>query len=572
MKRKLSIYIFIISSLSLLLFFTFTIRVINNNNLKIAKDSLQNYTKIYYNSFLNNELDKIVPTNNVRVTIIDELGNVIFESKNIDKTSLDNHLDREEIIAVKNNRSSFSVRHSDSTDQRLMYYALLANKNNKDYFIRSAIPIENVNKYIFQSIIFLFLVLISILILSLILTNKLNKKLLIPFNTIKNNLKSINDNIDLDNQSLDSKYDEINPIMLEINELNSKIQNNMKESQKEKNKLNFIINNISDGIFAIDNENDIVLINKAAQDIFNVDKNVLDKNLVFLTSNKKLFDSIQGSIINKKYTDTFELEINNKTHLVNIKNIGSNWKENNYDQITVIILSDITQIKNNERLRSEFFANASHELKTPLTSIIGFNDLSKINNHDPNINNYINQISIESHRMLSLIEDMLSLSLLENSNTLDLKELSLRKIAIEVKDSLLPLINKKNINFAINGDSKIYFNHKHLFQLIKNLAENAIKYNNDNGDVIVNIISQDNNKTKLKISDTGIGIDEKYHSLIFQRFYWIDKSRSKQNGGTGLGLAIVKHICMLYNVNFSVESQIDKGTTIILLFDDFTKN
>ena len=567
MKKMLSIYIFFISTISLLLFFVFTIRIINNNNLKMAEDSLENYTKIYHNSFLNNELDKIIPTNDIRITIIDKSGVVIFESKNLDTDSLDNHLDREEIIAAQNNRSAFSVRHSDTADKRLMYYALVATKDNDDYFIRSAIPLDNISKYIYQSAIFLFMILITIIILSLILTNKLNKKLLVPFNIIKNNLTAINDNLDLDDQFSDTKYDEVNQILSEINELNNKIKNNIQQIQSERSKLNFIINNINDGIFAIDNESNIVLINKTIQEIFSIENNILGKNLAFLTSNKKLFDSIKDFIINKKITVTFELEHDNKYYLVNIKNIKNKWKENNYDQITVIILSDISQIKNNERMRSEFFANASHELKTPLTSIIGFNDLSEIKNTDPIISNYINQISIESHRMLSLIEDMLSLSLLENYNTLDLLELSLSKISIEVKESLHPIIAKKNINFLINGDAKVKFNYKHLFQLIKNLAENSIKYNNDNGSVIIDIFMNKNNKTILKITDTGIGIDKKYHFLIFQRFYRIDKSRSKQNGGTGLGLAIVKHICLLYHIDYFVESEINKGTAITLVFN-----
>lgn len=571
MKRKLRLYIFIISTTSLLLFFIFTIKIINDNNLKIAKESLQNYTKIYSNNFTNNQWNNILPINNIRVTIIDELGNVIFESKNIDKNSLDNHLNREEIINIKNNKSSFSIRHSGSTDEKLMYYVLMATKDNKNYFFRSAIPIENINKYIYQSISFLFLILITILILSIILTNKLNEKILMPFNLIKNNLKSVNNgtNITLNDYSLFNKYDEVHQILSEINELNNKIQNNIKEIQKEKDKLNFIINNINEGIFAVDSEKNIILINKSAKNIFTIEKNIIGKNLAFLTSNKQLFDSIKNSISNKEYSDIFDLKLNEKYYLVNVKNISNNQKKNKEELLTVIILNDISEIKNNERLRSEFFANASHELKTPLTSIIGFNELSKLRNKEPIINDYINQISVESQRMLSLIDDMLSLSLLENFNILNLKKLNLNKISMEVKESLLPIINKKHINFIINGNGEIEFNHKHLFQLIKNLAENSIKYNNNNGSVTINILPSENNKIMVKISDTGIGIDKKYHSLIFQRFYRIDKSRSKQNGGTGLGLAIVKHICLLYNVFFSIESEINKGTTITLIFNSF---
>ncbi|MGF6906671.1 ATP-binding protein [Fusobacterium sp. PH5-44] len=561
MKKRLRLYIFIISATSLLLFFIFTIKIINDNNLKITKESLQNYTKIYANNFINNHWNnQPFIANNIRVTVIDEFGNVIFESKNINKLPLDNHLNREEIINIKNNKSSFSIRHSDSTGEKLMYYVLIANKNNKNYFIRSAIPIENINKYIYQNIAFLFFILIIILILSIILTNKLNEKILRPFNIIKDSLKFINDgeNIILNDHPIFNKYDDISQIISEIIELNNKIQNHIKEIQKEKDKLNFIINNINDGIFAVDRKKNIMLINKSIQNIFAVEKNVIGKNLAFLTSNKQLFRSIENSNTDKEYSDVFELKLNEKHYLINVKNISNYQKKKNEDLITVVILNDISQIKNDERLRSEFFANASHELKTPLTSIIGFNDLSRLKNKDSAISNYISQISVESQRMLSLIEDMLNLSLLESTNILNLTKLNLNKISTEVKESLLPIINEKNINFIINGNEEIEFNHKHLFQLIKNIAENAIKYNNDNGSVIISIFTL-NNKVALKISDTGVGIDKRYHSLIFQRFYRIDKSRSKQNGGTGLGLAIVKHICLLYNVSFEIESQLNRG-------------
>jgi two-component system phosphate regulon sensor histidine kinase PhoR len=223
-------------------------------------------------------------------------------------------------------------------------------------------------------------------------------------------------------------------------------------------------------------------------------------------------------------------------------------------------------MRENAKRREEFFANASHELKTPLTAIKGFGELTAISNKNEKIKKYIDGISRETDRMLSLIGDMLKLSELENTKATSPVLISLAKVIGEVREVLSAAISEKSINFELSGEAAIIAEPKHIYELTKNLVENAVRYNNPNGSVTVKI-EKDGKNAKLTVSDNGIGISPPEQTRIFERFYRVEKSRSQRGGGTGLGLSIVKHICDLYSWKLSLKSKLGIGTEISVAFE-----
>ena len=213
---------------------------------------------------------------------------------------------------------------------------------------------------------------------------------------------------------------------------------------------------------------------------------------------------------------------------------------------------------------AEFFANASHELKTPLTAIKGFNELLAINNKDENINKYIDSITRETDRMLSLIDNMLKISELENTPSISPVSVSLVNVVSEVHNTISTVISEKAISLECVGDGMVTAEYGHVYELIKNLVENAVRYNNQGGNVYI-FIESNENISKIIISDNGIGIPPAEQRRIFERFYRVEKSRSQQGGGAGLGLSIAKHICALYGWQLSLKSEISVGTEITII-------
>ena len=234
---------------------------------------------------------------------------------------------------------------------------------------------------------------------------------------------------------------------------------------------------------------------------------------------------------------------------------------------SIIIITDITNERLVARQKSEFFANASHELKTPITVMQGLSELLINDNLDASSKKRVERIHKESIRLGSLISDMLKLSKLEKGEDVDatLINVDLRSTFLEVFDELSEKMAKKSISYTIDGDASIYIDPKKIYEIAENLSSNAVNYNKENGKIAVSL-SEDDKMVKISVSDTGIGIDKKHIPMLCQRFYRVDKSHSKKTGGTGLGLAIVKHICALYGGTLEIESELDVGSTFTVTF------
>lgn len=556
MKKRLFIYNLIIIICIIVIFAAVSIAVIKHNVFSYAEDTVINYTNTYarlYKEVTDTSL-LVKADSDVRISIISADGTLIADSLPINVGAVENHLSRPEIQAALIGSPEVCSRYSSSAGSSFIYYAVKVSDGDSHVFIRASIPLASSTGYIKTVTPLFIIILVIICIAYFIISNYIVNRLMRPLDDIKNSLNDLS-NGNYSPNHLAGSYEETEQIIKEIDSINAKLSDNLRSLNSEKEKLQYVLQNMTDGMFALDKDNNIVLINNSALSAFNRSNEIIGKNLNYLTFDEGLLNHINESV-SKGQSSIFEEQVDNKIYLCTIKALPGIG-------LTAVFMSDITESKRSRQIREEFFANASHELKTPLTAIKGFNDLTAINNKDENLNKYIEKIDRETNRMLSLISDMLRLSELENTRALSPSPVKLRDICIEVNELLADKIREENISVEISGDSTVNAEYKHMYELIKNLFENAVLYNRKNGSVNIRITDSDNYAI-LKVSDSGSGISPSDQSRIYERFYRADKSRSRKNGGTGLGLSIVKHICNLYSADITLRSKQGLGTDIIV--------
>ena len=345
-------------------------------------------------------------------------------------------------------------------------------------------------------------------------------------------------------------------IFNEINDLNEKTLQQFQNIKNEQEKLNIVLDNISQGIIAITSEMNVVFINNSAIHLFGeIDQGLLH-DLIFPIKNE----------IDKTRNSSYEYSYKDKVLLVEVVTSLAKNLENEIKYI--MIVSDITSQALLAKQKEEFFANASHELKTPLTAMLGLSELVLAKTKDEATSKQVERIHKETIRLSDLISDMLKLSRLENTtdaNDFISVPVSLSNIVDDVITELNEVIKEKNIEVIIRGNATVNADEKRIYELIQNLCSNAVNYNIDGGKVIIEL-KQETNKTVVRVEDTGIGIAQEHIPRLCERFYRVDKSRSKKTGGTGLGLAIVKHVCALYGADFVINSEVGVGTVATVIF------
>jgi two-component system phosphate regulon sensor histidine kinase PhoR len=564
MKKQLFFYIVVIIFLGLIGFFALSIYAAHNNNVNLAKDTAMEITHIFADLYTaETDIQSFIQAGtDTRITIIAPDGKVLADTRPLDITTLESHLLRPEIQSAAIENPETFIRYSNTLGTDLMYYALKKNLGDRYVFIRTAVPIAKINAYLYSSLPLLIILLFIVALLCLFFARRMINKIIHPLSSIENKLRALSHGVywqDAFVQETGSKsYDEINNITQKINEVAVLLQNSFTALSDEKNKQDYILNNISDGIFLVDEQKTIVLINASALEIFNVNKNVSGNNLNYLSFDKTLAAAVDESA-NYEKSSLFEITIDGSIYFVSVKRLPET-------RLTMIALSDVTEHRENAKRREEFFANASHELKTPLTAIRGFNELTAINNKDENIRKYVESIGRETDRMVLLVSDMLKLSELENIQEINPVSINLAAVVNEIHSDLSTSISDKSIVFKTEGDAVVQAEQGHVYELIKNLVENAVRYNNQNGNVLVKIETR-KGRTQVIVSDDGIGISSEDQTRIFERFYRVEKSRSQKNGGTGLGLSIVKHICVLYGWELSLQSKAGVGTEVKVVFE-----
>ena len=487
--------------------------------------------------------------NLVRFTVINKDGEVIFDNE---IAKLDNHNNRQEIIDAFKNGSGSSVRYSASLSTSMVY---VATKIDDNTVIRSSVPVNNIRVFTSGTLKYYIAIILLVFVLSLFLAVKLVKIIVYPINELQKVTSKI-ENGDLNKRAIIYNYDEIGFLAQTFNNIADQLEIRIIDSLDKKNKLEAILESMESGVIAIDNNENIILINSYSQKLFDLKEDNIGKKISDCIIDYDLINFIREiPEIGTKEVKLFhpierELRVK-KSPIINYLNnsIG-----------IVITVQDITDIKRLENMRSEFVANVSHELKTPLTSIKGFSETLRYVDDSETKNKFLDIIDKESERLTNLINDILILSNIENIHKMESEYFNPGDVIENVLDMVKSQAYKKSIIIKYNDcfNSEILGSKDKFHQLAVNLIENAIKYSNENGIVKIDLTLEEQYFV-FKVKDNGIGIPKNDIPRIFERFYRVDKSRSTR--GTGLGLAIVKHIVKLFNGEISVKSKVGIGST-----------
>ncbi len=565
MKRKLFFRFFTVTLASTLLMFIFGFLAVRLNTQRVMTERLVEETKIVallLNSEAEFEKFGVYEGNDkFRVTIIDKDGTVLSESDTRDK--LENHLDRPEIQSALNNEPKAIKRYSETFKCEMTYYATMVTlENGESVILRLALRSSEMTSYLAVVLPLLILVLLFAVILSIVISRFFSAGISSKITDVGNSLKSLNKGEYVPIKADDSEP-EFYSVLCEINELNENTHLHILETERERTKLNKVLENISQGIIAVNSRCEIAFANKSATDTFLATEN--NKSLLDFIKDIELYNKISAHIF-----ENYTFEYNHKERDLSITIHALSDDEIKISSI--IIITDITSERMIARQKSEFFANASHELKTPITVMQGLSELLLDEEMSQNAKKRVERIHKESLRLGSLISDMLKLSKLERNIESDttLVCVNLRDTFLEVFDELGEKISNKNISYTINGDASINIDPKKIYEILENLISNAVNYNKENGKIEVTL-SKTDKEVKISVTDTGIGIDKKHIPMLCQRFYRVDKSHSKKTGGTGLGLAIVKHICALYGGVLEIESELGVGSTFTVIFNNENK-
>lgn len=481
-----------------------------------------------------------------RITLIDKNGTVLFDSR-ADVSALDNHADRDEIKTAMRDGEGISTRYSNTLTEKTVNYAMRLSDGGVLRVSTEQYTVITILLGMLQPIL---LILFVALILTLVLSSRVSRTIIEPINKL-----------DLDVPENNDTYEELTPLLRKIADQKETIEEQLKDACKRQTEFNLITENMSEGFLVIDADANLLTYNSAALTLLEIvppaDRSVL------LFCRAKEFRDIISDVLSGKRAENIMVRNGRSYSLI------ANPVFEREDVIgAVVVILDITEREKRDVLRREFTANVSHELKTPLTSISGFAELMKAGDvPEKDVIDFSQSVYDEAQRLITLVNDIIKISELDGQSisfeneTVDLYELS-----NEVIGRLKNEADKKNIAFHLIGGRAVVMGvRKILDEMLYNLCDNAIKYNKENGTVDV-LVNQMEDGVNVIVRDTGIGIPQAHQDRVFERFYRVDKSHSKKVGGTGLGLAIVKHGAMYHHAKISMESTVDVGTTITLVF------
>ncbi|MDD4069108.1 MAG: ATP-binding protein [Candidatus Izemoplasmatales bacterium] len=560
MKRKINWIFISIIFFSIGIFILGATLFARNSMHKVTELNLNNYLEIVKVDYENLDETQIIDKykvidNYLRITFIDSQGDVIIDSL-VD--NLDNHLNRPEIVNI----GKVYTRYSNTLKIDMMYLA--TNLDNGDY-LRVAIPSGSIMTFLNDFVALSIVVGILILTLSIIVVTYLLNYSMKPLEEVKTILEDVNEGKFKEIDQM-VKFDEISGLVSEINIINKTISENINSLRTEKNKTDFLLKHMNQGICVLDSNAKIILLNDYLKNLynFNIDFNI-NKDYRYLFRDEDIQKAI-NEVYKEKNNINLVSNIGDKYYSVMITYTDEAWS---FNSGVILIYTDITTLKNIEVLKRDFFVNASHELKSPLTTIIGSTDLiiQGLAKDKNTVDDLISRIHSEAKRMDNLVMDMLTLSEYENRNQKNSKRMiSIRSSIDNIIETLRVLINESKAVIDLEVENlTIYFSEDDFYQLFKNLIENAIKYGKPNGNVFIKVFS-DSDNIKFEIKDNGIGIPKSDLSRVFERFYRVDKARSKSSKGTGLGLSIVKHVVLNYNGKIELNSEENVGTEVIVTF------
>lgn len=483
-----------------------------------------------------------------RITLVSPDGSVLYDCR-ADAGTMENHLKREEIQEALKNGEGESRRFSSTLSESSLY---CAQKLNDGSVLRLSVAQKSIFTLVLGMSQPICVVLVVAIVLSLYLAYRLSKNIVRPLNEL-----------DLDDPlSNNDGYDELSPLLKRIDRQQKQLKRQANEMQKKQDEFTAITESMNEGLILLNPKGTIISINPAAAKLLDAGQFSKGKNILTVNRSLALQEVISDAVAGKSAEKIIELH--ERHYQVDASPVISDGAVGGI----VLLLFDITEKEDAEQLRREFTANVSHELKTPLHSISGYAEIIKSDLISPeDIKPFASKIYSEAQRMIQLVEDIINLSHLdEGADSMSFEDCDLYLMAQDTVASLSSEADASDITVTLSGDSAVIKGVPHMLSgIIYNLCDNAIKYNRPGGKVNIDIRDLASSAI-LSVRDTGIGIPPEHQNRIFERFYRVDKSHSKEVGGTGLGLSIVKHAAKIHGAKVSVESTPGEGTCISLEF------
>lgn len=512
----------------------------NETKKELAQEA--RYISMGLESGGNDFLNKIAAENgsNVRITLIDKDGIVLFDNQAEAKT-LENHAMRQEIMEAVAVGAGEAERFSDTLDKTTYYYAVRLEDGK---ILRLARTIDSIYKSVLQMLPIMGGIVIVVAFLASIVARR------VTFNLIKP-LDQVNLDEPLDNET----YDELAPFLTRIAKQKRQLSKNLKKLRGKQEELTIITNNMNEGLVLLNGQQNVLFINESAAKIFGFSaKEVIGRNILTVDRAQEVQDLLQKVSQAGKGEGLYEKD----GHFYQLSGSSVNGSG------SVILIYDVTEKMTAEKLRREFSANVSHELKTPLQSILGYAEIMKNGLvKDEDKQRFLERIHAEAGNMIELIQNIMELSRLDENKTLDeFEDVDLLKLAQSVTLRLKHKAQTKGVTLDVSGSSACVCGVQSILsEVLYNLVDNSIKYNKENGKVDVKV-QDGSEEVTVSVSDTGIGIGAADRERVFERFYRADKSHSKEIGGTGLGLSIVKHGVLFHKGRVELESEPGVGTMI----------
>ena len=544
MKKRIFLNMILLTMASLIVISAALCFVFYRQFSLTVMETLRNRAETFIDNSSQTAIETLAVTksSDMRVTVIMPDGTVVFDNT-AQAESLPNHLDREEIRDALEIGFGQSIRFSDTLQKETVYYAV---RLTDGYVLRVAKTSSSIFGVFFGTLPIVAGVVLVIVGVGYLLAVSLTKRIVTPINKV--NLES----------ELTAPYDELAPLVTTIAQQREHIARQLSDLQNRSDTITVIMDNINEGIVLTNKQGIILSANKSVLRIFEKDSPVDGKNILEFLRDMSFSALVRDALDGN--AGEMSMERVGRTYRVYFSHVSGGG--------AIILFLDITEKAKAEKLRREFSANVSHELKTPLTSIYGNAEMLQngmVKDNDKRA--FYGQIKNEAGRLITLIEDILMISRLDEGGGQELfEEVELAAIAAETVESLSQKAAENQVAVQVSGVGiSMKANRSLMYEMFYNLIDNAIKYNKPGGTVNVDIINMDN-QIKITVTDTGIGIPKEAQSRVFVRFYRVDKSRSKKTGGTGLGLAIVKHIVMVHDGKIELQSRQDIGTMVTVLF------
>ncbi len=535
--------------------------------IRLSKSYMEDSPLNHINSYDSDYIaDKIGKDLDLRVTIIGLNGTVYGDSELEGKelTKVENHLYRPEVQQALQSGIGESRRFSTTIKKDFLYIASLFSKGEKKGIVRLSVPLAEIEHLLGRLKYTLALSLLAAFILSALVSYSASLFISRPIREISRAAKDIADG-DYSKKILLRSEDEIGDLSSIFNHMAGQVKSRIGEVNENKSRLEAVLLSMFEGVMVVDSKGSIIVINQPLKNVLKIEEVSLDRRPIEAIRNLRI-QEITDDILNAK-TGLISEEI---IIIIPVERIllvhATPVKKGGKTEGAVLVFHDVTNLRRLEKVRQDFVANVSHELRTPISSIIGYAEtlLDGALRDEENAVDFLNIILADSNRLASLIDDPLSLAKIESGKIMmDKIPCQLRPIAEQVLASLRGQIEEKSIAVKIDlpeNMPKVLADENKLRQVLLNLIDNAVKYNQPGGEVVISAV-EINNSVKVMISDTGIGIPRKELPRLFERFYRVDKARSRELGGTGLGLSIVKHIIQSHNGGVSVQSVDGEGST-----------